>query len=164
MRFNQLALFIIIFIIISFLLSVFGLILVTLTDILSYSLLITGMALVYSEAIRQQRLTVFLGSVIFLLGVYFLISKNFSLNINEEISIPIILIIAGAGLLVLHIVTSTRLIFLIISFICLSAGTTLYIMNSRWNIKAFFNSIFPVLNYLWPMVIFLVIIILLLRK
>lgn len=164
MRLNQFALLLLAFIIISFLLSIFGVISVTVIDILSYSLLISGMVLVYSEGIRQNGLSVFLGSVIFLLGVYFLISENFSLNINEEISIPMIFIIAGAGLLVLHIVTSTRMIFLIISIICLSAGITLFIMNSRWNFKAFFNSVIPVLNYLWPMAIFLAIIILLLRK
>ena len=164
MRLNQFALLVLVFIIISFLLSIFSVISVTVIDILSYSLLISGMALVYSEGIRQNGLSVFLGSVIFLLGVYFLISENFSLNINEEISIPMILIIAGAGLLVLHIVTSTRMIFLIISVIFLSAGTTLYIINSRWNFTAFINSVIPVLNYLWPMAIFLAIIILLLRK
>lgn len=164
MRLNQFALLLIFFLIVSFLLLILDMISVTVMDILSYSLLISGMALVYSEGIRQKGLSVFLGSVIFLLGIYFLISENFTLNLGEGISIPIILVIAGAGLLVLHIVSSTRIIFLVISVIFLSSGITLLIIESRWSFRTFTQSFIPVINYLWPMVIFLAIIILLLRK
>ena len=164
MRLNQIALIVIIFIIVSFLLAIFGVLPVTLIDILSYSLLIIGMALVYSEGIRQNGLSVFLGSVIFLIGVYVLISENFTMNINKEISVPIILIISGAGLLILHIITSTRIIFLLVSIACLSSGMTLLIIDSRWSISTFIHSVIPVLNYLWPIIIILAVFILLLRK
>ncbi|MBK9097051.1 MAG: hypothetical protein IPM14_02815 [bacterium] len=164
MRLNQIALIVIIFIIVSFLLTIFGVLPVTLIDILSYSLLIIGMALVYSEGIRQNGLSVFLGSVIFLIGVYALISENFTLNINKEISVPIILIISGSGLLILHIITSTRIIFLLVSIACLSSGMTLLILDSRWSISTFIHSVIPVLNYLWPIIIILAVFILLLRK
>ena len=113
MKLNDLAILIVLFIIISFLLSIFRIISITLIDILSYSLLIIGIALVYSESIKQNRLSVFLGSIIFLLGVYFLVSENFNLNIKEDMSIPIILIFAGSALLVLHISTSAKIIFLV---------------------------------------------------
>lgn len=164
MRLNQIALIVIIFIIVSFLLTIFGVLPVTLIDILSYSLLIVGIALVYSEGIRQNGLSVFLGSVIFLIGVYVLITENFSLNINKEISVPIILIISGTGLLVLHIISSTRIIFLLISIACLSSGITLMIVDSKWSIRTFTHSVMPVLNYLWPIIIILAVFVLFLRK
>ena len=163
MRLNDLAIIIVVFIIVSFLLSLFNILSITFTDILSYSLLIIGIALVYGESIRRNRLSVFLGSVIFLLGVYFLISENFSLNISEVTSIPIILIFAGSGLLILHISTSTKNIFLIISILLLSAGMTLFIVNSHWNISSFIQSFLPVLNFLWPVIIILILISLLLK-
>jgi hypothetical protein len=163
MKFNDLAIIIVVFIIVSFLLSLFNIISITLSDILSYSLLIIGVALVYGESIRRNRLLVFLGSVIFLLGVYFLVSENFNLNINGVTSIPIILIFAGSGLLILHISTSTKIIFLIISVLLLSAGMTLFIVNSRWNISSFFQSFLPVLNFLWPVIIIVILIALLLK-
>jgi hypothetical protein len=163
MRLNDLAIIIVVFIIVSFLLSLFNILSITFTDILSYSLLIIGIALVYGESIRRNRLSVFLGTVIFLLGVYFLISENFNLNISEVTSIPIILIFAGSGLLILHISTSTKNIFLIISIILLSAGLTLFIVNSHWNISSFIQSFLPVLNFLWPVIIILILISLLLK-
>jgi len=163
MRLNDLAIIVVVFIIVSFLLSLFNILSITFTDILSYSLLIIGIALVYGESIRRNRLSVFLGSVIFLLGVYFLISENFSLNISGVTSIPIILIFAGSGLLILHISTSTKNIFLIISIVLLSAGLTLFIVNSHWNISSFIQSFLPVLNFLWPVIIILILISLLLK-
>jgi len=163
MKLNDLALIIVLFIIVSFLLSILNVIDITLTNILSYALLIIGIALVYGESIRQNRLSVFLGSIIFLLGVYFLISENFELNNRNGMSVPIILIFAGTGLLVLHISTKTKKIFLIISIILLSTGLTLLIMNSHLSIGSFIQSFLPVLNFLWPAIIILIVIALFLK-
>ena len=164
MKLNHLAILVVLFIIGSFLLSIFNVISLTLTDILSYSLLIIGIALVYGETLREKRLTVFLGSVIFLLGVYFLVSENFNLNISEVMSIPLVLIIAGSGLLVLHISTSTKNILLIISIILLSSGITLFIVNSHWSFGLFYQSLLPIVNILWPLIIIIVVLVLLLRN
>jgi hypothetical protein len=83
---------------------------------------------------------------------------------GEGMSIPIILIFAGSGILVFHIVTSTRLIFLIVSIICLTSGITLFVMNSSWSFKTFVHALMPVLNYLWPISILIVVLVLLLRR
>jgi len=163
MKLNGLAVIIVLFIIVSFLLSIFKVIDLTLTDILSYSLLVIGIALVYGESIRQNRLSIFLGSIIFLLGVYFLISENFELSNRDGMSVPIILIFAGTGLLVLHISNKAKKIFLIISIILLTAGLTLLIVNSHWSISSFFYSLLPVLNFLWPALIILILIALFLK-
>ena len=163
MKLNDLALIIVLFIIITFLLSVFNIISIVLTDILAYSLLVIGVALVYTETIRQNRPSVFLGSIIFLFGVYFLITENFNLNISDPIYVPIILIFGGSGLLMLYISTSTHRIFLLISFIFLSSGITLIIANSHWGIKSFFLSILPVLNFLWPVLIIFLLLIFVMR-
>jgi len=163
MKLNGLAVIIVLFIIVSFLLSIFKVIDLTLTDILSYSLLVIGIALVYGESIRQNRLSIFLGSIIFLLGVYFLISENFELSNRDGMSVPIILIFAGTGLSVLHISTKAKKIFLIISIILLTAGLTLLIVSSHWSISSFFYSLLPVLNFLWPALIILILIALFLK-
>jgi len=163
MKLNHLAILVVLFIIVSFLLSVFKIISITFTDILSYSLIIIGIALVYGESIRQNRLSVFLGSIIFLVGVYFLVSENFELTNSVGMSIPIILILAGSGLLVLHISTSTNKIFLIISIILLTACLTLLLMNSHWSMGSFIQSFLPVLNFLWPALIILMLIVLFLK-
>lgn len=163
MKLNDLALIIVLFIIITFFLSVFSIISIALTDILAYSLLVIGVALVYTETIRQNRPSVFLGSIIFLFGVYFLITENFNLNISDAVYVPIILIFGGSGLLMLYISTSTHKIFLLISIILLTAGITLIIANSHWGLMSFFLSILPVLNAFWPVLIIFLFLIFLMR-
>lgn len=164
MKLTDLSLLIVLFIVAAFLLTIFNFISITLIDVLSYSLLIIGMALVYSEIVRQNRLSVFIGSIIFLSGVYFLITENFNLNISEGMSIPLILIIAGSGLLVLHISTSTKIIFLIISLVFTSAGLILLIVYSRWGFESFLLSVLPILNYLWPVLIILFVLVMILKN
>lgn len=164
MRIKDFVVIIISFILISLLLSVFGFISITFIDMLSYLLLIIGIAIVYTESIRRNRFSVFLGAIVFLMGVYFLVSENFSLNISEAISIPLILIFAGAGLLTLHISTSTGKIFLVIALILITAGLTLFIANSSWKFSYFIKSIIPVFNLLWPVLIIIGVLILLLRN
>jgi hypothetical protein len=66
-------------------------------------------------------------------------------------------------LLVLHISTSTNRIFLIISIILLTAGLTLLLMNSHWSMGSFIQSFLPVLNFLWPALIILMLIVLFLK-
>lgn len=164
MKLNDLALIIIFFIIIFFFLSIFKIISVPFTDILSYSLLIIGITLVYGESLRQNRLTVFLGSIIFLLGVYLLVSGHFNLNIDASMSIPLILILAGSGMLVLHISTSTKFIFLLISVLLLATGIAYFIIKSHWSFGSFFQSVPPIINFLWPVIIIIVVLVLLLRN
>ena len=163
MKLNDLALLTILFIIISFVLSAFDIIPVELTDILSYSLLVIGIALVYSETLRQNRLSVFVGSIIFLFGVYFLITENFNLNISEDFYIPLILIFGGTGLLILYITIVTHKTYLYLSLIFLSAGIAIIVSKSHWGLKAFFLSLLPVVNSLLPVVIIFLFIIFLMR-
>ena len=152
-KLNDLAIIAVVFIIISFVLSAFKIFPFAIADVLAYSLLVIGVAIVYTETIRQNRPSVFLGSIIFLFGVYFLISENFNLNIGEVAYVPLILVFGGTGLLVLYISTATQKIFLYISIILLSAGVTLVITNSHWGLKTFFLSIVPVFDFLWPIAI-----------
>lgn len=163
MKLNGLALIIVIFIIISFILLAFDIIPVSMTDVLAYSLLVIGVALVYTESIRQNRLSVFIGSIIFLFGVYFLITENFNLNINENFYVPIVLIFSGSGLLILYISTAAQKIFFYLSLVFLSAGITLMITNSHWKLSSFFNSILPVIDFVWPIMLIFLLLILLMK-
>ncbi len=163
MKLNSLALIIVIFIILSIILLAFDVIPVSMTDVLAYSLLVIGVALVYTESIRQNRLSVFIGSIIFLFGVYFLITENFDLKINENFYVPIVLIFSGSGLLILYISTAAQKIFFYLSLIFLSAGITLMVTNSHWKLGSFFNSILPVIDFVWPVMLIFLLLILIMR-
>ena len=164
MKLNHLAVIIISFIIISLLLSILKIFSITLSEILSYSLITIGISLVYSEVIKQNRLLIFLGSILFLSGIFFLITENFNVQTNEGMITPVILILTGAGLLIVYIITSAKKNFLILSAILLSTGLTFLLVKSHWGVESFIQSILPVLNFLWPVLIILIVLILLLRN
>ena len=163
MKLNDLALIIILFIIVSFILSLFGVISFAFTDILAYSLLVIGTALVYTETIRQNKLSIFLGTVIFLFGVYFLVTEKFNLNLGEQFYIPVALLFCGSGFLLLYILTSVRKVYLIGSLVLITSGMTLLLVSSNLAIKSFFYSLLPVLEFLWPVIIILLILFFLMR-
>ena len=162
-KINDLSLVIIIFAFLLILLSFLNILSTSFSDILSYLMIAVGLILVYSEIIRQNRVLIFLGSIIFLVGIFFLIIENFYVELNSNMSVPIILIFAGSGLLLVYITTSTKNIFFLASVILLSVGLTLLLVSSHWKIGLFINSILPVINYIWPVVLVVIIIILLLR-
>jgi len=163
MKLNDIAIVIVMFIIVSLFLSFLNILSISFQDILSYSLITIGISLVYSEVIRQNRFLIFLGSLIFLTGIFFLIIENFDVHINEGMSLPIILIFSGSGLLMVHISTSTKKIFLMVSLILLSAGLALFIVKSNWSGSSFIQSLLSVSNFLWPVAILIIILVLLLR-
>lgn len=162
-RLNNFAWLIILFVIVSTFLTILNVISLSFTNILAYSLLATGMALVYSEIIRQNKILIFLGSIIFLLGVFFLISENFDVHLKEGMSLPIIMIFTGAGMQLLYISTPNKKSFLAISVILLAAGLTFFILNSNLNLGSFFHSLIAILKFFWPVLFILIFLILLLR-
>ena len=164
MKLNHLAVIIISFIIISLLLSILKIFSITLLEILSYSLITIGISIVYGEVIKQNKILIFLGSILFLLGIFFLITENFNVQTNEGMITPVILISTGAGLLIVYIITSVKNILLILSAVLLSAGLTFLLLKSHWSVDSFIQSILPVLNFLWPVFIILIVLILLLRN
>jgi hypothetical protein len=163
MKLNDIAIALLIFIIVSLILSFLDILSISFQDILSYSLITIGISLVYSEVIRQNRSLIFLGSLIFLAGIYFLIVENFDVHINGGMSLPIILISCGSGLLMVYISKSTQKIFLIVSVIILSAGLVLFIVKCNWSGSSYIESLLSVANFLWPVAILIVILVLLLR-
>jgi membrane-bound ClpP family serine protease len=163
MKLNDIAIAIAIFIIVSLILSFLNILSISFTNILSYSLITIGIALVYSEVIKQNRLLIFIGSVVFLTGIFFLITENFEVNATSGMRLPFILIFSGSGLLMVHISTPTKKIILLASVILLSAGLALLLIDSHWKLDSFIQSVLSVVIYLWPIAIIILILVLLLQ-
>jgi len=162
-KINDISLVILIVALLLIVLSFLNILSTSFSDILSYLMIAVGLILVYSEIIRQNRVLIFLGSIIFMVGIFSLITENFYVELNPSMSIPIIIIFAGSGLLLVHITTSTKNIFFIASVVLLSVGLTLLLTSSHWKVGLFISSVLPVINYIWPVVLVVIIIILLLR-
>jgi hypothetical protein len=77
---------------------------------------------------------------------------------------PIILILAGSGLFVVYLTSRLKKYILIISVILLTVGVTLIIAQSHIKFGSFIQSVLPVLNFLWPVIIIAALIIILASK
>ena len=163
MKLNDIAIAIAIFIIVSLILSLLNILSISFTNVLSYSLIIIGIALVYLEVIKQNRLLIFIGSVVFLTGIFFLITENFEVTATSGMRLPFILIFSGSGLLMVHISKPTKKIILLASVILLSAGLTLLLVDSHWKFESFIQSVLSVINFLWPVAIIIAILVFLMQ-
>jgi hypothetical protein len=164
MKTNYITIIIIAFIVISMLLSLIGVISASFSQILTYSVMIIGIYFVYSEISDGNIFLVFLGSVIFLAGIYYLVVNYFDLQIMNGIIAPIILIFAGSGLLIVYITSRLKKFILLISVILLSVGITLIIAKSHFKFGSFIQSVIPVFNFLWPVILIAALIIFMVRK
>jgi len=164
MKINYITIIIVSFIIISILLSLIGIISVSFTEILTYSVMITGIYFVFSEVSDGNVFLVFLGSVIFLAGIYYLVVDYFNLQLMNVMIAPIILIFAGSGLFIVYITSRLKKFILLVSVILLTVGSTLIIAQSHFKFGSFIQSVLPVLNFLWPVIIIAALIILLVRN
>jgi hypothetical protein len=146
------------------LLFLIGVISVSFIEILTYSVMIIGIYFVYSEVSDGNIFLVFLGSVIFLAGIYYLVVDYFNLRMMNGMIAPIILIFAGSGLIIIYITSRLKKYILIISVILLTVGVTLIIAKSHFKFDSFIQSVLPVLNFLWPIIIITGLIIFMVRK
>jgi hypothetical protein len=107
---------------------------------------------------------IFSGSVLFLLGIFFIIVEQFNLHTPDSIVIPLLLILIGTGLLIVYIIVTGKRLILLISVIILTVGITMLAFQSHIQVNTFLKSILPVVSYLWPVVVLALLIFVLIRK
>ncbi|MFI5236619.1 MAG: hypothetical protein ACHQLA_01620 [Ignavibacteriales bacterium] len=163
-KLNQIAGILAGFIALSLLLSLVGIISFNFSEILSYSLIVLGIYFVYSEAGGGNIILVFVGAVTFLAGTYFRVVDYFNLKTNAGLILPIILMFSGAGLFIVYLAANVKKIFLILSILLFAMGLTLMLAQSHFKIYSFLQSVLAVLNFLWPVIIIVVLIVLLVRN
>jgi len=163
-KLNYLLIIIVAFIFLYLFLSFAGVVSTSITEILSYCMITLGIFFVYSESIRKNIFLIFIGSILFLLGIFFIVVEQFNLHTSGKVAIPLILILCGTGLLNVYIVMWERKLILIFSVVLITAGITLLTLQSHLSLISFLGSILLVLNYLWPVLVLALLIIILIRK
>ena len=152
------------FLIVSVLLSLFGLIDIRVEDVLSYAIIILGISLVYPAFKTEKKLMVFVGSGIFLTGIAMLVFSSFELIAQEKIIIPLLMIILGISLFMVYLSDTSRKLFLIISAITAIIGVVIIYIQNPSGILKLFQSVIPVLGAIWPIFLILIVIAILIRR
>ena len=77
MRNNLIIVYLVVFIIVLILLRSIGIIIINSDELIGYGLITFGLSLFYSAYIESRKLLIFIGSVVFLIGIFFFVMGNF---------------------------------------------------------------------------------------
>lgn len=154
---------IIIFVWVSVLLTLFGVINLDYSEIIAFSLMFLGIAIYYPAYNKKKNNGIFWGSVIFLSGIISFISANYELSGISEIIIPAILFIISFSLFLIFLSDAGKKLFFWISlFVGAVGGFTLYDRGDPV-LKTFFNAIISLTGKFWIVLLLAVVTIVILK-
>lgn len=145
--------YLLLFIPIAILLKIFGIINFKSGEIISYFLLIAGMSLFYHSFLKENRTGIFLGSTLFLIGIFLFTANYFELINTGKILIPSLLIITAVGLLLGYFLISKDKFALTVSLSCLIIGTTILIYRSDTTFNSYLYAIMGFLELYWVIIL-----------
>lgn len=152
------------FIALSILLKLLGIIDFDNREIWGYGLIFYGISLVYISFGSDQKGRLFIGSIIFLAGLFFYIISKFEFFQISTLIIPALLLIFSISFFMLFIDNLHEKSLLLISALFFVAGTIITLFNGEINLAAFLNSIVKItLNY-WVVVLIAIGIILIIQR
>ena len=154
----------VLFIIISVLLNIFDIAYVSSSDIFGYSFIILGSSLVYTAFIQNKKTIAFIGSVTFLSGVLLIILDNFEIYIHQDFVLPIILLVAGCGLLMAYLTDFAKRFILLLSVIFLTAGFTLLIFQKSFDFGIYYRSVLSIISVYWIIILIMIFVIIIINR
>lgn len=152
------------FLIVLFLLSAIGILSLSFTGILCILLIVAGIGLAYIGIGDKSDFIVFLGTVLFLIGVLLLTKLSFNLYFENTAFISIVLLISAIGFIMIYINSPLRKIYLVITLVLLSSSVVLFVTKSKFGLSRFFEAILPLINVYWPAIIIFLLLVILLSK
>jgi hypothetical protein len=124
-------------------------------EILGIGFVIFGFATVSVNLGKYKRGLLFLSAGIFVLGVIFIVVNNYEIYVTNNLVFPSILIIIGAGLLILFIDNTKEKVFLYSAFLVMLLGVFSSYRIDIFSVSSIANSIGIVFVDSWQ--IFLII-------
>lgn len=134
---------------VSFILSTLGLVDVSFNDALNYSIIMLGIGMVYTGFTDDNKLLIFLGSTVFLIGIVFLVQSDFEVHGLEKVTASLVLLVAGSSLFTVFISDTDKKWLLIISLLLWIAGMVFLLIDSSVAAGGFFESIVKVGLKFW---------------
>jgi hypothetical protein len=156
--------YLLIFIVLSILLKIIGLIELSYTELAAYALIFFGIGTVYLSMGKNKRNLLFAGAVAFLIGVELVITCNYDFLKLANIVLPSIFFILGTAFLILFIDDFSNRLLLIVSVIFLISGAFFFTKLGTLNFSNFLKSTVSITVKYWPVIIIVTALILLLKK
>ena len=152
------------FLALSILLKFWGIIDFDNREIWGYGLIFYGISLVYISFGNNQRGRLFLGSIIFLSGLFLYLISKFEFFQVSVLIIPALLLLFSISFFMLFLDNYHDRTVILVSILFFISGTVVTLFNGEISFPVFLNSIWHiVLNY-WPVVLIAVAIILIIHR
>jgi len=161
---HSILIYLLTFLALSILLKFWGIIDFDNREIFGYGLIFYGISLVYISFGNNQRGRLFIGSIIFLSGLFLYIISKFEFFKESTLLIPALLLIFSISFLMLYLDNLRDKTVLLVSVLFFISGTIITIYNGEISFPVFLNAIWHItLNY-WPVVLIAVGIILIIHR
>jgi len=150
--------YLLIFFALTILLRFLGIINIASSEVIGYGLIFFGGASVYISLGRNQKITLFLGTTIFLVGILLYVINNFLIFWDSYLLIPSLLIIPSLGFFVLFVEDYRNKRLLLISLLLFLFGLSTVVLYGQFNLNLFLSSIISVASNYWRVIFILAII------
>ena len=164
MRNNLIIVYLVIFISVLILLRSFGVIIINNDELIGYGLITYGLSLFYSAFIQSRKLFTFIGSTIFLIGVFFFIMGNFEFEKTDKIYVPAAIFILSISYLMLFLSDRSFKFGMYAAIILFTSGIGTLALMSTHGIENFITYTINIFNIYWPVLIILLAVIALVNK
>jgi len=164
MRNNLIIIYLLIFISVLILLRTIGLISINNDELIGYGLITYGLSLFYSSYIERNKLTIFTGSAVFLIGVFFFILGNFEFENTDNIFVPAVIFILSISSLMIFLSDTGFKLGMYAAIILFTAGIGTLALMSTHGIENFITYTIDVFKIYWPLLIILLAVIALVNK
>jgi len=164
MRNNLIIVYLVIFISVLILLRSLGVININNNELIGYTLITYGLSLFYSAFIESRKLIIFIGSTVFLIGIFFFITGNFEFENTDKIYVPAVIFILSINYLMLFLSDRSFKFGMYAAIILFTAGIGTLALMSIHGIENFITSTMNILNIYWPVLIILLAVIALVNK
>jgi len=145
--------YLLIFLALSIVLKLFGVIDVANVELLAYGLIFYGITLVYTSFGKKQSGILFIGSSLFLTGFLLFLINSFEFTNGNEIIFPAVLLIIGIDFLMLFLDNRERKSFLAVSLTSIISAIIVILLLGSITFQTFFTSIINIAEKYWPIVL-----------
>jgi len=144
----------ILFIITTFL-SLLRIVPLTALEIAAYACLFWGISFFYTSYLKQYHTGVVIGSVLFLTGTIIFVFTRFEILNFGTVFIPSVLFVIGLSLLIANLLTKINSVSIVFSILSLFAGTWLVISRGTATVELYLSSMFALAKSYWIVILFL---------
>jgi len=164
MRNNLIIVYLVIFISVLILLRSISVIIINNNELIGYGLITYGLSLFYSAYIESRKIFVFIGSTVFLIGIYFFITGNFEFENTDKIFVPAVIFILSVSSFMLYLSDKGFKVGMYAAIILFTAGVGSLALMSTHGIENFITYAVSIFNIYWPVLIILLAVIALVNK